>query len=74
MAGASTNGGLGDGSPTISKMGGFATKGLTMSDDYFSSLLLIASEKDLIDSLDSNDVINRFAALSPVLRKHLVHC
>ena len=26
--GASTNGGLGDGSPTISKMGGFATKGL----------------------------------------------
>jgi len=46
----------------------------TMSDDYFSSLLLIASEKDLIDSLDSNDVINRFAALSPVLRKHLVHC
>ena len=28
LAGASTNGGLGDGSPTISKMGGFATKGL----------------------------------------------
>ena len=26
ISGASTNGGLGDGSPTISKMGGFATK------------------------------------------------
>ena len=45
----------------------------TMTDDeYFSSLLLIASEKDLADKLSCDDIINRFASMSPVLRKHLV--
>lgn len=44
----------------------------TMTDEYFSSLLLIASEKDLADKLSCDDIINRFASLSPVLRKHLV--
>jgi hypothetical protein len=44
----------------------------TMTDEYFSSLLLIASEKDLADKLSCDDIINRFASMSPVLRKHLV--
>jgi hypothetical protein len=44
----------------------------TMTDEYFSSLLLIASEKDLADELSCDDIINRFASMSPVLRKHLV--
>ena len=44
----------------------------TMTDEYFSSLLLIASEKDLADKLSCDDIINRLASMSPVLRKHLV--
>ena len=34
----------------------------TMTDNYFSSLMLIASEKDLTDNLRSEDIINRLAS------------
>ena len=44
----------------------------TMADEYFSSLMLLASEKDLADNLVSDDIINQFAAMSPVLRKYLI--
>jgi hypothetical protein len=43
-----------------------------MSDDYFSALMLIASEKDVADSISHDLIINRFAQLSPVLKKHLI--
>ena len=44
----------------------------TMSDEYFSGLMLLASEKYLCDKLAADDIINRFASVSPVLRKYLV--
>ena len=44
----------------------------TMSDEYFSGLMLLASEKDLCDKLAADDIINRFVSVSPVLRKYLV--
>lgn len=45
----------------------------TMSDDYFSGMMLLASEKDICDRLATDDIVNRFASLSPVLRKYLWH-
>ena len=44
----------------------------TMTDDFFSSLMIIAAEKDLADKLTNDCIIQRFAALSPVLRKYLI--
>ena len=44
-----------------------------MSDEYFCSLMLIPSEKDLADRLPVDKLITRFASLSPVLKKHLMH-
>ena len=44
----------------------------TMTDEYFSSLLVIACEKDVANKLSYDDIINRCASISPVLRKHLV--
>ena len=45
----------------------------SMSDDYFSGMMLLASEKDICDRLATDDIVNRFASLSPVLRKYLWH-
>jgi hypothetical protein len=45
-----------------------------MSDDFFSSLMLVACEKDIVDSLDTDMIVDYFAASSPVLRKYLVCC
>ena len=44
-----------------------------MGDDYFSAFMLIACEKNVVDSISCDAVINKFAQLSPVLRKHQVH-
>lgn len=44
----------------------------TMKDDWFSSLTLLACEKDVCDSLKVEDIVNKFAVLSPALRRHLV--
>jgi len=44
----------------------------TMTDDYFSSLLIVAMEKDIADKISNDRVVHRFAALSPVLAKHLL--
>jgi len=44
----------------------------TMTDDYFSSLLIIAMEKDIADKISNERIIQCFAALSPVLAKHLL--
>ena len=44
-----------------------------MGDDYFSVYMLIACEKDVVYSISCNAVINKFAQLSPVQRKHKVH-
>lgn len=45
----------------------------TMVDDYFSSLLVLSAEKDVLDKIVINDIINRFAAMSTPLRKHLIY-
>ena len=37
-----------------------------MTDDYFSSLLIIAMEKDIVNKITNERIIQRFAALSPV--------
>jgi len=44
----------------------------TMTDDHFSSLLIIAMEKDIADKISNERIIQCFAALSPVLAKHLL--
>jgi len=43
-----------------------------MTDEYFSSLMVIATEKDLADKLSSEKTINRLASSSLVLRKYLL--
>jgi len=43
-----------------------------MADEYFSSLMIIATEKDLADKLSSHKIINSLASISPVLRKYLL--
>jgi hypothetical protein len=45
----------------------------TMVDDYFSALLVLSTEKDILDKIVINDIINRFAALSRPLSKHLIY-
>jgi len=45
----------------------------TMVDDYFSALLILSAEKDVLDKIVINDIINRFAAMSTPLRKHLIY-
>ena len=44
----------------------------TMTDDYFSSLLIVAMEKDIADKISNERVVQCFAGLSPVLAKHLL--
>jgi hypothetical protein len=45
----------------------------TMLDDWFSSLLCLASEKDILSTLDLNDIIDRFADCSDVMRRNLIY-
>ena len=45
----------------------------TMVDDFFSSLLVLASEKDILDVLSIDDITNRFASLSLPLCKQLIY-
>ena len=43
----------------------------TMLDDWFSALTILASERDIVDSLNSDEVIDQFAMLSDKLQKIL---
>ena len=45
----------------------------TMLDDWLSSLLCLASEKDILLNLELNDIVNRFANLSDSLRRQLIY-
>jgi len=45
----------------------------TMLDDWFSALLVLAAEKDLLDSLSENDVVDKFARCSLSLQKQLMY-
>lgn len=44
----------------------------TMQDDWFSSLTLLACERDICESLKVEDIVDKFAALSTALRRHLI--
>jgi len=43
----------------------------TMLDDWFSALTILASEHDIVDSLNSDETTGRFALSSTILQKHL---
>lgn len=43
----------------------------TMLDDWFSALTILASERDIVDALNTEEVIDRFALLSDKLQKNL---
>jgi len=43
-----------------------------MADDNFSAFMLMSSEKDIVDSISNERILNRFADSSSSLRKHLV--
>jgi len=45
----------------------------TMLDDWFSALLVLAAEKDLLDAINENDIIDKFASCSLPLQKQLIH-
>jgi len=45
----------------------------TMLDDWLSSLLCLASEKDILLNLELNDIVNRFANLSDSLWRQLIY-
>ena len=42
-----------------------------MLDDWFSALTILASEHDIIDSLNSDEITGRVALSSTILQKHL---
>jgi hypothetical protein len=44
----------------------------TMKDDWLESLMILASEQDLLDSLSPSSIIDKFAFMSPNLRKLLI--
>jgi hypothetical protein len=44
----------------------------TMQDDWFSSLTLLAYERDISESLRVEEVVDNFARLSASLRRHLL--
>lgn len=44
-----------------------------MVDDFFSSLMVLASEKDLLDALSIDDITNQFASISLPLCKQLIY-
>ena len=39
--------------------------------DWFSALTILASEHDIVDSLNSDEITGRFALSSTILQKHL---
>ena len=43
----------------------------TMLDDWFSALTILASERDLVDGLNTDEITDRFALLSDKLQKYL---
>ena len=45
----------------------------TMLDDWFSALMVLSAERDLLESLTMDDIINRFACSSTALQKQLVY-
>jgi hypothetical protein len=44
----------------------------TMQDDWFSSLTLLAYERDISESLRVEEVVDNFARLSASLRRHFI--
>jgi len=44
-----------------------------MLDDLFSALMVLSAEKDLLESLALDGLINRFARCSSALQKQLVY-
>ena len=44
-----------------------------MLDDWFSALVILAAEKDLLDELSENDITDKFASKSLQLQKLLIH-
>jgi hypothetical protein len=45
--------------------------GSTMNDDWFSALTILASERDITDSLPTNQIIDTFAICSTKLQNIL---
>jgi len=45
----------------------------TYLDDWFSVLMVLSAEKDLLESLAIDDIINSFASCSSALQKQLVY-
>jgi hypothetical protein len=45
----------------------------SLADDYLSALMLLASEKDLMQMLIDDDIIFRVASASPTLRAQLLY-
>ena len=45
----------------------------TMLDDWFSALLVLSMEKDMLDSINDNDIVDQFASCSEPLQKQLMH-
>ena len=45
----------------------------TMLDDWFASLMVLASEKDLLNNISVDNVIDRFARISVPLQKQLLY-
>lgn len=45
----------------------------TMLDDWFSSLMILASEKDILENIPVDSIIDHFSTLSPLLQKLLIN-
>lgn len=45
----------------------------TMLDDWFASLMVLASEKDLLNNISIDNIIDRFARISVPLQKQLLY-
>ena len=45
----------------------------TIVGDWFSALLILSTEKDLLDSLNENDIVDKIARCSLPLQKQLIH-
>jgi len=45
----------------------------TMSDDWFSALLVLSMEKDILDNISDNDIVDKFASCSQPLLNQLMH-
>ena len=44
----------------------------TMSDEWLNGLMIMSAEKDLVDSLDVDIIINRFAESSTQMKRYLI--